>query len=341
MSELTFYGDLCLPQPITVALDLPEHYIVNLEAPFTGAEPGYPGKINLRSSLAAFDATFNRLPLAVCLANNHIMDFFEQGFLETVRALDERGILYFGAGYLRDNCNNPLIVDVASERVGLMGYVCPTTSPVFAEKDQPGCIPISVEKIREDVEVAKENGAEHIIIHLHWGAEQVGLPKPEDVLLARAIAGLDVDLIIGHHAHCIQLFENVEKASVFYGLGNWIFPAQQTQSFYSEDGTSSRAYPVQLYEKNKRSLAVSYALASKEVTVEPNYFSGERLIKGRFKVERYRATLDTGKYNARFARAFKWGKFKHIMDGYFAAPKLPRPEHFVNLFKLARARKYD
>lgn len=341
MSEITFYGDLFLPHPITLAFDLPEHYVANLEAPFTNAEPGYPGKINLRGSLSAFDKSFTRKPLALCLANNHIMDYFEQGFRDTIQALEEREIPYFGAGYLKDNCNNPLIIEVAGKAVGFMGYVCPTASPVFATQSQPGCMPIDFDKIRQDIKLARDRGAEHIIVQLHWGAEQVGLPRPEDVKIARALTQLDVDLIIGHHSHCIQVFERLDSTPIFYGLGNWVFPAYETKSFYAEDGLDSRAYPLSSHEKNKKSLSVTYNLKSREALAKANYFDGERLAEGKFSPERYKTVIILEGYESQFARAFKWGKLKHIIDNYLASPKLPRPEHFVNLLRLARARKYD
>ena len=341
MSQLTFYGDLFLTRAVDLALALPEHYVVNLEAPFTKAEPGYPGKINLRGSVEAFDKTLTPRPAAACLANNHIMDFFEPGFSDTVRALEQRTIPYFGAGYLRDNCNNPLVLDIAGESVGLMGYVCPTASPVFAEGERPGCIPISVRKIADDIELAKQKGAKHLVVHLHWGAEQVALPRPEDIATAREVVALGADLLVGHHAHCVQAFEVVQDTHVFYGLGNWMFSAHESPSFFTAEGVAEQVYKSNLHEKNKRSLAVSYDLVTRAVAVEPHYFDGERLTRGRFDTTRFRTTFDLDGYEQRFARAFKWGKFKHILDGYLAAPKLPRPKHVANLFKLARTKQYD
>ena len=144
------------------------------------------GKINFKAAGVFFKETFGRNPVAVCLANNHIMDYGEEGSAgHGLRDLRNEGIRYFGAGVLADRCHNPLLLSLDGQRIALLGYVCPTTHPIFASH---GCFGVAFHRpgaIARDMFVARESGAERIVVQLHWGEEDVGLPRPADVAKAR------------------------------------------------------------------------------------------------------------------------------------------------------------
>src|SRR5690606_23195448 len=95
---ITFLGDVFLTRPVEVEVELPGSVVCNLEAPLTRRTLGYPGKINLRTDPTVFDETFPQAPIAVCLANNHVMDFREEGLADTIEHLERRGIRWFGVG---------------------------------------------------------------------------------------------------------------------------------------------------------------------------------------------------------------------------------------------------
>lgn len=341
MNAITFYGDVFLRERFVLSEPLPTPYVFNLEAPLTKAQRGYPGKINLRGSADAFDATFVVPPVAVCLANNHVMDFGEEGFLETVSFLEARGISYFGAGYQEKNCNNPLLLDIEGVGLALMGYVSPLASPVFAERREPGCAPIDLDLIARDMSEAKKRGAKRIIVQLHWGAEQVSAPRREDVETARAIIDLGADLIIGHHAHCIQSFEIYKRKHIFYGLGNCMFPPHTSPAYYDASGRPTKVHVSRSFGRNKRSLAVRLELASKKVEVAPQYFDGKVLRRGRFSPERYHVTIeDLAEQERKFERAFRLGKLTYTLQGYLAEPKLPRWQHIKGISTILRTRQF-
>ena len=44
---------------------------------------GYPGKINLKAEGLYLEETFGSNPIAVCLANNHVLDYGNKGFIDT------------------------------------------------------------------------------------------------------------------------------------------------------------------------------------------------------------------------------------------------------------------
>ena len=64
------------------------------------------------------------------LANNHIIDYGEEAFAETLEYLDKHNIKYFGAGNEENNYNNPCIIDFSGKKIPLFGYSCSTTHPI-------------------------------------------------------------------------------------------------------------------------------------------------------------------------------------------------------------------
>lgn len=338
MARLTFLGDVFLHRPVRIVASLGDRVIINLEAPLTrGGEPA-SGKINLRADPDNFVATFTNMPVAACLANNHVMDFGADALEQTLELLDAAGVAAFGAGDLADGCRNPVVLDVGGVRVGLSGYVCASASPVVAGDGRPGAAPLELERIVADMADARRQGAERVVVQLHWGAEQVALPKPSDVGTARAIVDAGADLVVGHHAHCIQAYERYRGKHVFYGLGNAIFPEHASPSYFGPEGQPRKVHRSRSFPWNKRSLAVHWDPRTCDVEVAPLWFDGVSLRPGTFRPGRYRTGVDVERrYEARYRRAFRWGKLRHELASYLAEPKLPRARHIGALLRLFRS----
>jgi hypothetical protein len=339
-NAITFLGDVFLTAPVRFVAPIRGAVVCNLEAPITRRTKGYPGKVNQKSLPEAFDPTFSRPPLAVCIANNHIMDYGPAGLADTLAFLEERGIRYFGAGLESENCNNPLLVRTGGFTVGLMGYVCQSSSPVYASGGHPGTAPIELELIRADMAEARRLGAESIVVHLHWGAEQVTLPKPADIETARTIIDDGADLVIGHHAHCIQAYETYRGRHIFYGLGNCIFPGHSSPAYFDENGTPARVHVSRPTPWNRHSLAVTFDPMTRRATVDRLVFS--RGVVDRFPGKAGHYLLDAGRnYPKRYERAFRWGKLRRTMARYLSRPSLPSVRHFSGLIRLIRRDAYE
>lgn len=332
---ITFLGDVFLTRPMAVEAELPGSLVCNLEAPLTMRTRGYPGKINLRTDPRHFDATFPQPPIAACLANNHVMDFGAEGLADTIEHLEGRGVRWFGVGTEADGYHNPLRLAYDGFDIAMLGYVCPSATPVFARDGRPGVAPLTLERVRADVVAAKRDGARRVVVHLHWGAEQVHLPAPDDVAKARAITDAGADLVIGHHAHCVQPFETHNGKPIFYGLGNAIFPAHRSPSYFDANGMPQGLKVSRSFSWNRRSLAVTWNPTTNRVTVRALAFDGDTL---RFAAGLPRAArLEVGTdatYAARYQRAYRFGKVRHTLAGYAAAPKLPRWHHVLTLRRM-------
>lgn len=334
---ITFLGDVFLPAPVRVAASLEGHLVYNLEAPITLERVGWPATVNLRCEAHHAAATFGRQPLAVCLANNHVMDFREQGLRDTLATLDAAGVHAFGAGTLAENCRNPILLDVDGVAVALLGYACATSHPVFASLSHPGAAPLDIERIARDLDAAQRAGARWRVVHLHWGVEELALPRLEDVALARRVVEQGADLVIGHHAHCVQPAELHRGKWIFYGLGNTIFPDVDVPSDFSEAGEPrGRFVKLQNYW-NARGLAVRFDVHSGAVTPHGTHFDGTTLRDSTTPLRVFAPEdTDPRRYAPRFRRAFFAASIRNKVVNYARRPKLPRLRHLRSLVAILR-----
>lgn len=335
---LTFLGDVFLKDPVAIEVALPGRVVLNLEAPLTRRHRAYPRKINLKADPENLPATFEELPLAVCLANNHALDFYEAGLEDTFEALEELGVPYFGASRPDAGYGNPLIVDVAGVRVALLGYADRSSNPVLATANGTWVAEFSLERLAADIAAAREEGAERVVVQVHWGYEHVPLPSPEHVRLGRAMIEMGVDMVIGHHSHCVQSFETYNGKPIFYGIGNCIFPPHQSPSYFDEAGSPGSVVDSRPAPWNRRSLAVSWDPASERVAVQPLHFADGRLTRGHFSVESFRLKIESFEaYDQRFQRAYRWGQLRYTLARFVTRPKFPGLHHIRRIGQALRS----
>src|SRR5579871_4745235 len=89
--------------------------LINLETSVTTTNNKWPNKVfNYRmhpNNIAALKAA--RIDYASC-ANNHTLDFCEEGLVDTVRTLKKEGIAFAGAGESRDEAIRPAVLQLPS-----------------------------------------------------------------------------------------------------------------------------------------------------------------------------------------------------------------------------------
>jgi hypothetical protein len=272
---------------------------------------------------------------AACLANNHIMDCGGQGLQDTMDLLDAKGIGWFGAGLQRKSVRNPITLDLEETRIGMAGYVCPTSTPVFAGADSGGVVPIELAIIERDLRAARSSGATRLVVCLHWGVEEVGYPRPQDIELAHRIVDLGADLVVGHHAHCPQPVEVYNGKHIFYGLGNAIMPDLDLPAYYDAAGAPTTRYRKKQAGWNRRSLAVEYAPSDGHVKSRRLTFEGLTLREARFggPCRRLRGADRDGQAR-HFRRAVFWYHARMLFLGYLAHPRPPRLRHLRRLRSL-------
>ncbi len=145
---------------------------------------------------------------AVSMANNHRLDYREQGTLDTVEALEGAGILY---AYDSNYC----IFETRGIQIGI----------VSVNEVEQGA---GVENyLREGVEQLREEGADLVFACCHWGIEREYYPEDYQKSLGRKCIDWGYDLVIGHHPHVLQGIEEYQGKYIVYSLGNFCFGANR------------------------------------------------------------------------------------------------------------------
>ncbi len=80
----------------------------------------------------------------------------------------------------------------------------------------------SNERAAQDVNKAKELGAEVIIVAMHWGTEYTNEETYSQKQIAEYLSNLGVNLIIGAHPHVVEPITYINDTLVIYSLGNFI-----------------------------------------------------------------------------------------------------------------------
>lgn len=147
---------------------------------------------------------------AANIANNHIYDYFKQGYEDTKAALAAQNIDFFGDG-------PALIKEVKGMKFGFLGYTVFTNSKSFENR------------LKEDITYLKGQGC-IVIINFHWGIERVYTPNETQRKLAHYAIDNGADLIIGHHPHVVQSIEQYKNKMICYSLGNFCFGGNKNPS---------------------------------------------------------------------------------------------------------------
>lgn len=191
----------------------------------------------------------------VSLANNHAYDYGETAFLDTMKTLEDAGILYVGAGHNLQEARRPVCYIMNNIKIAI---VSATQIERLDNPDTKGATDSTAgvfrcwngDKLLETVREAAENN-DFVIVYLHWGTENVATLDWAQEKQAAEVAEAGADLIIGDHPHCLQQISIVKGVPVVYSLGNFWFNSKTLDTgmikvTLSEDGMKSlRFIPCQ------------------------------------------------------------------------------------------------
>ncbi len=320
--KLYFFGDTVLDQVYQIDFDM-DAFVLNLETPLSCEGTPAKDKVNLCQEGSHIEETFKGKPLAVSLANNHVMDFGEEAFLKTKAILDEADISYFGAGLEGENFNNPSIIEFEGKIIAFYGYACASTHSVFGDKDQHGSAKLDLSLMVKDIQYLQSK-VDFTIVQPHWGTQEIPFPKFSDRKIAHALIDAGADLIIGHHAHVIQSHEVYKGKSIFYGLGNFIFPDLDIPTRYDGNSFTDRRIKKQELE-HRRSMVVSL---DRELNVD--FFTvelqGTKIVKQEFDLPHWLPNSEE-----EYQRHLKKEQKKIGIRNFIRHPRIPNFGHLKRL----------
>jgi hypothetical protein len=173
------------------------------------------------------------------VASNHTLDRGEAGIDATLGHLDRVGVRHAGAARSPDEAAAITEHDVGGVRVahlsytyGFNGFRLPPDRPWRSNLIDPA-------RILAEASAARADGADIVLVSLHWGSEYQRMPSTHQVEVAGVIGGSpDIDLVIGHHAHVVQPVDVVDGTWVLFGLGNLL---SNMLGIDRQDGVIARA----------------------------------------------------------------------------------------------------
>lgn len=141
---------------------------------------------------------------AVNVANNHSHDYGDEGFEDTLRYLKSENITAFGY-------DETAVLEIKGVKIGLVGIN-------ILDNHTAGR-----RQLQDNIDKVKSEGAQLVIVSLHWGEEREAVPDSNQVSLGHMAIDYGADLVVGHHPHVLQGIEEYNGKYIAYSLGNFCF----------------------------------------------------------------------------------------------------------------------
>lgn len=206
--------------------------IANFEVSLGGTPPysGYP-RFNSPDQLvdAVRDAGIN----VVSTANNHAMDMGVPGVKRTYQVVNEKGIKTVGTASTPEE-KKATLVTKKGIKLAFLAYTESTNGLPVPEPYLLNTInPLQIDK---DIKEAKNQGADFVIVSLHFGTEYQRIPNDYQRKTAQHVFESGADVILGSHPHVIQPMKrlkiNGKEKFIIYSMGNFV--SNQTDPYTDE-----------------------------------------------------------------------------------------------------------
>jgi len=214
--------------------------IANLEVPLTvGTKPIEKTGPNIKAPTRYLkplkELGFN----VVSLANNHIMDYGEEGLESTIRVCQREGVRYVGAGPNLQAARAPLVLNVENKKIAIISIA--ENEFCAATIENYGANPLNIITNYYDISKAKEEN-DIVLVVSHGGREHYQLPSPQLRERYRFFIDSGADAVIGHHTHCCSGYEYYKSKPIFFSIGNFIFDYKKKY----QKGLWTQSYGVML-----------------------------------------------------------------------------------------------
>ena len=204
-----------------------DYAVANLEVPLGGG-PNYSGYPCFSAPDSYAEALQNTGFDMLLTANNHCLDRKDKGARRTLDVLDSLKIDHVGTFRNTNERTQlvPFIKDINGFKVAILNYTYGTNGIKATEGTDVAYI--DKQRMKDEIDLAREKGAEIVIVAIHWGIEYVLLENNVQRDLANYLVDCGVDMIIGGHPHVIQPMKVVHNDKenkdvlIVYSLGNFI-----------------------------------------------------------------------------------------------------------------------
>ena len=219
-----------------------DYAVANLETTLSGTDNGnqYTGYPKFNSPDAIADGAKSSGFDMLLTGNNHCNDYGTFGMKRTLDIIKNRGLDTLGT---TSTSNEPryVVKDVDGIRIGMICYTyaeikddaaMPIINGLPTDSNASGLVnafdykklDLFYSQMESHIAGMKEEGAEVIVLYIHWGNELTTTVSDYQKTIAQKMCDLGVDVIAGGHPHVVQ-----EMAL----LSNSIDPSRKTVCIYS------------------------------------------------------------------------------------------------------------
>ncbi len=172
-----------------------------------------PGEMAEAIAAAGFDTCST--------AGNHSWDNGRRGLEDTLVMLDRAGVAHAGTARNLEE-TRPGLHDVDGVTVAHIAYSMSMNAGLRQEPSWAVNV-IDAQAILADAAWAREQGADFVVVSLHWGEQYETEPSPDQRAMAETLlASPDIDVLLGHHAHTVQPIDWINGKLVVYGMGDFL-----------------------------------------------------------------------------------------------------------------------
>lgn len=165
------------------------------------------------------------------LANNHSVDKGLSGIKRTRMIVEKKGIIPLGTFYSGDHFEKNFVTFYKKNQI-VFAFLNFTYGTNGIPVPYPTVInQINLEELRNQIEFAKKQSPDVIILLLHYGKEYQTSPNTYQKLIVNLALKEGVDIVLGGHPHVLQPFEKfnlkdkygIEKERlIVWSLGNFV-----------------------------------------------------------------------------------------------------------------------
>lgn len=201
-----------------------DYSVVNLEAPIVDSSGVYKPIVKCGPSLCSplgMIGAIQYIGFDMCaLANNHILDYGEDGLRNTLFLLSNNNIDHLGAGKNIEDSFSILYKKIENKIFAFIN--CCEEEFSIATCSSYGAAPMDVVRLYYLIGEAKSK-SDYVILITHGGVEHYNYPTPYIQDKYRLFIDFGANLIVNTHQHCISGYEYYNNGLIIYGLGNFCF----------------------------------------------------------------------------------------------------------------------
>jgi poly-gamma-glutamate capsule biosynthesis protein CapA/YwtB (metallophosphatase superfamily) len=217
-----FNGFFQAVKPYLSATDLT---VANLETTLAGPSKPYSGYPNFNTPDEILDAVQYSGIDILTTANNHAYDTGEKGVIRTHLTIKKKGFLTTGTAPSHGE-RKGVLVEKNGIKIGFLAYTEQVNGTPSLDNKSYLINRINPKLITKDIQELKQQGAESVVVSLHWGTEYQLIPNDFQKETALKVFQAGADVILGSHPHVLQPIEkmivNGKEKLIIYSMGNFI-----------------------------------------------------------------------------------------------------------------------